>query len=94
MKIAGVLIESSSSGEQIKSVRIGIGLNINQNGFPEGIPATSMRLVLGQQVDYFLVLKALTKQIMLYLKRYEVETFSGFAEEYRKLEWKGDMLYG
>ena len=47
-KIAGVLIEHSLSGESIARTIVGIGLNINQQIFPDDIPnPTSMSLERG-----------------------------------------------
>lgn len=44
-KIAGILIENSLSKNTIKTSVIGIGININQENFPEGIKATSLKLL-------------------------------------------------
>lgn len=50
-KIAGLLIENALSGQKIEYSVIGIGLNINQEEFPPGIPSpTSLKLQTG--MDY------------------------------------------
>ncbi len=57
-KCAGILIENSVSSvhKRIKSSVIGIGLNVNQTRFPEGLNATSMKLITGEnyQIGYLL----------------------------------------
>lgn len=51
-KICGILIEHTVSGPYLSSSVIGIGLNINENDFPAGIPnPTSVRLETGTQHD-------------------------------------------
>lgn len=45
-KIAGMLIENSLMGQKINSSIIGIGLNVNQDEFPNGLPnPVSMKMV-------------------------------------------------
>ena len=45
-KIAGMLIENSLMGQKINSSIIGIGLNVNQDGFPNDLPnPVSMKMI-------------------------------------------------
>jgi BirA family biotin operon repressor/biotin-[acetyl-CoA-carboxylase] ligase len=52
-KVAGVLIESSSKGEKIESVVIGIGINVNQTSFQGSynIQPTSLKMETGENVE-------------------------------------------
>jgi BirA family transcriptional regulator, biotin operon repressor / biotin---[acetyl-CoA-carboxylase] ligase len=52
-KISGVLIESSSKGEKLDRVVVGIGLNVNQTNFQGSfkIPPTSLRNETGQNIE-------------------------------------------
>lgn len=51
-KICGILIEHTVSGPALSSSVIGIGLNINEKDFPDGIPnPTSVSLETGTQHD-------------------------------------------
>ena len=50
-KIAGILIENNVNANAVTSSIIGIGLNVNQTTFPEGLKATSMFLETGQMQD-------------------------------------------
>lgn len=47
-KIAGILIENNFKGGKIASSVIGIGLNLNQESFPEELNATSTKILTGQ----------------------------------------------
>ncbi len=52
-KVAGILIESQWEGHAIKGTVVGIGVNVNQVSFPDGLrhPATSLRLACGRPMD-------------------------------------------
>ncbi len=51
-KLAGVLVQNTLQGQNIKSTIVGIGLNINETNFPESLPnPTSIAQLLGQSCD-------------------------------------------
>lgn len=51
-KIAGILIENSIAGDSIVSSVAGIGLNVNQNRFPDFVPkAVSLKMLTGKEFD-------------------------------------------
>ena len=52
-KIAGILLEGSLAGDQVDSVIVGIGVNVNQSQFPDEIAsrATSLALATGTLHD-------------------------------------------
>jgi len=59
-KLGGMLIENMIQGGQIKNSIIGIGININQQNFPEWLPnATSLAQILHRDYD----LQALLSEI-------------------------------
>lgn len=61
-KICGILIENSVRGGGLSSSIIGIGLNVNETGFPEHLPnPTSMAAESGKEYDRKAVLDALTE---------------------------------
>ncbi|MFO7371322.1 MAG: biotin--[acetyl-CoA-carboxylase] ligase [Bacteroidales bacterium] len=60
-KVAGILIENTVSGMNLNTSVIGIGLNVNQDVFPEGIThATSLKLESGCEFDLNHTLEELT----------------------------------
>lgn len=59
-KIAGILIESSITGNSINNSIAGIGLNINQDHFPVYVPnPVSLKMLTGKKYDPDLCLKQL-----------------------------------
>lgn len=51
-KIAGILIENSLSATKVQHCIIGIGMNVNETGFPDDLPnATSLFLLTGKNYD-------------------------------------------
>ena len=80
-KICGILTESSSSQGAVRSLRVGVGLNLNQLQFPDEICATSMRLVKGSEVSYSAVLRVLSEYLTDYLRRYYGSGEKAFGQE-------------
>jgi BirA family biotin operon repressor/biotin-[acetyl-CoA-carboxylase] ligase len=77
-KLGGILIENMVQGSQIKNSIIGIGLNINQEQFPNYLPnATSLRQILHKDYD----LKALLSEICGHIEAYYLQLKAGKASE-------------
>ena len=56
-KVSGILVETVVKQQQIKSVVIGVGLNVNQENFPNNLPnVTSIKKATGKLVDLDLIL--------------------------------------
>lgn len=64
-KIAGILIENQVSGPFLSSAIIGIGLNVNQELFPESQykKATSLRVITGHEWEADEVMHSLLQQL-------------------------------
>jgi len=65
-KIAGILIENTISGMHLNYSVIGIGLNVNQQDFPEGLSATSLYLEIGKEADKRKLLEELLASVEKY----------------------------
>ena len=79
-KIAGILIENSIIGNTIVNSIAGIGLNINQEEFPEEIPnPVSLKILTGKEHDTGLCLQKLAGFLD---KRYK-QVISGDWDELR-----------
>jgi BirA family transcriptional regulator, biotin operon repressor / biotin---[acetyl-CoA-carboxylase] ligase len=63
-KLGGMLIENMVQGERINSSVVGIGLNVNQDSFPEEAGnATSVKQILHKDYDLRLLLSEICSQI-------------------------------
>ncbi len=70
-KIAGVLIQNDLLGENVASSIIGIGLNVNNTHFDEGLLATSMALETGANVDRWVILEQLCERLEARILQWE-----------------------
>lgn len=52
-KVCGILVESDFEGDRLSHIVVGIGLNVNQSGFPEEIRdrAVSLSMAAGKKFD-------------------------------------------
>lgn len=62
-KIAGILIENTILHDQLNWSVIGIGINVNQVLFEQGIHATSLKLLLKRTLEIETVLNALCRHL-------------------------------
>lgn len=81
-KIAGILIENTISGMHLKHSVIGVGLNVNQEQFPDGINATSLKEELLVQSDLSVVLNDLLVAIEKYFLLLKERKFERLKTEY------------
>ncbi|MBT8311813.1 MAG: biotin--[acetyl-CoA-carboxylase] ligase, partial [Flavobacteriaceae bacterium] len=62
-KICGILVENVVKGRTLKAAVIGIGLNVNQEDFPSGLNATSMKLRTGSETALHTLLEAIVSSV-------------------------------
>ncbi|MCF8277702.1 MAG: biotin--[acetyl-CoA-carboxylase] ligase [Flavobacteriales bacterium] len=62
-KIAGILIENMLRGSQLETSIVGIGLNVKQTTFPDGLNATSLRLLSDSALEIEWVMEILHEQL-------------------------------
>ncbi len=62
-KVAGILIESVLTGDQVSYVIVGIGLNVNQVDFGNSVEATSLALLNGRALNLNEVTDILTRKL-------------------------------
>ncbi len=85
-KVGGILVERNS-----RFLTVGIGVNLNNKGFPPELQhyATSLYLELQREVDFGEFLNLLLENLSEELLRFAEEGFSPFAERInRKLLWR------
>ena len=80
-KLGGILIENLLQGSQIKQSVIGIGLNINQEVFPDWVPnPVSVKQILQQDYD----LRTLLSEICSHIEGYYLNLKAGKVEFIRE----------
>ncbi len=84
-KICGVLIENSLRGSQVLQSVCGIGLNVNQQIFPPGIPnPVSMKLITGKTYSVDECLAALCRQLEKRYLQIKSQNFNHINNDYLK----------
>lgn len=84
-KIAGVLIESSTQGDkEPNNVRIGIGLNVNQDSFSKNVLGISMAQVAGINFELSHVLTDLIWEVNAAVDYYLHKGFCAYKEQWIK----------
>ena len=81
-KLAGILIENVVEGYQIKYSIIGIGINVNEDAFPNLPRASSLKLSTGLQFNLDEVLQLVIEKILLGLKLTQSRSFSEMRSLY------------
>ena len=81
-KICGILIENSILGHRIHYSIIGIGLNVNQTHFPGDLNATSIKLILNQEIELSWALEQLLDKIFYWLDTLEQNKFDQIDQFY------------
>ncbi len=82
-KVAGILIENALSGNFMKHSVIGIGLNVNQEKFPETIgTVTSLKNLSGREFDKDELLQQLLISIQSFVNLVERKEFKKLKELY------------
>jgi len=85
-KIAGILIETTLSGELVKGGVIGIGININEEIFPTDLPeACSFYTITNKYYDIDMVFKMLFDQVNLELSKLKLVDFDELRKDYEPL---------
>ncbi|PIB29852.1 biotin--[acetyl-CoA-carboxylase] ligase [Maribacter sp. 4G9] len=84
-KICGILIENYLVGAALKSLVIGIGLNVNQTSFPGNPKASSLFNQTGQMYDLDLVLQRLLQNLKLGFAQFETGHSEDVFKEYQSL---------
>lgn len=88
-KLAGILIENILSGRQIVSAVAGIGLNINQEVFPEdaGNPV-SLKLLLNQTIDIRCVLEEILNHFEPEYLRFKSGKYGDIHARFDEALWR------
>lgn len=94
-KCAGILVESSSVGERIGPIVIGIGLDVNRDAWPDELAeiATSLRAVKGAELDRAAALVALLGRVEARVDQLSAEGPEAIVAALRPhLAWVGERV--
>ena len=91
-KLCGILIETTFTSNRIKHTVIGIGLNVNQEEFPEDIPnATSLKNLLQKELDLDDLLLRLIQNIQSKIELIENHQLDDIYQSYLQYLYKKDI---
>jgi BirA family biotin operon repressor/biotin-[acetyl-CoA-carboxylase] ligase len=82
-KLAGILTETSTRGDCLEAVVIGVGLNVNAGAFPPELEAISLRQILGREVPRDEVLAALLEELGRRLDQFFAGGLDGVLADWR-----------
>lgn len=89
-KIAGILIHNALEESQVAQTIIGIGMNINEEAFPQELSqAISLRLVTGRSYDVHALLKNMLRHLGEELAR---QDYDALHAEYNSLLYQRSTL--
>lgn len=91
-KICGILIENTFFGDQIKSTIVGIGLNVNQEKFPNSLRnVTSLKLATLKETDLNLLLHEILAELKTNIKLLESKDFHLLDKQYLNVLYKKNI---
>ena len=91
-KICGILIENTFFGDQIKSTIVGIGLNVNQEKFPNSLRnVTSLKLATLKETDLNLLLHEILAELKTNVKLLESKDFHLLEKQYLNVLYKKNI---
>ena len=92
-KICGILVETVVKGTQLKAAIIGIGLNVNQEHFEEGLRATSVKIATGTTIDLESLLQEIETELEATKKKYLSVSRGEVWDSYKALLYsKGELM--
>lgn len=84
-KICGILVENVVKGSSLNAAIIGIGLNVNQDQFPPGLNATSVRLETGDEFSLDIILNDLRDTLDQYFDKFLYKPLQLAIKDYEEL---------
>lgn len=93
-KIAGILIENDLLGGRICNSVIGIGLNVNQQSFPSGLPnPVSLRQITGAEYDRLFVFDLFMHEFFLLYEELQRKDVKSIEDRYMHALYRIDGYY-
>ncbi len=93
-KVAGILIENSFSTSVIDSTIVGVGINVNQNDFPDDIPnPTSLLIATGIEYNVEHLLKSFCSFFENRYQMLERRMVDTITNDYKNLLYRKDEFH-
>ncbi|WGH76747.1 biotin--[acetyl-CoA-carboxylase] ligase [Tenacibaculum tangerinum] len=91
-KIAGILIENMLKGSNIVSSVLGIGVNVNQDCFPESLPnATSVKKIIGKETNLDTLLNDMLRRLKEYITLLDKKEYATLEKAYLEKLYKKNV---
>jgi BirA family biotin operon repressor/biotin-[acetyl-CoA-carboxylase] ligase len=91
-KVCGILIENTFFGDKIKNTIVGIGLNVNQEIFPNTLPnVTSLKLETLKESDLDILLNEILIELQNNIKSLESKDFHLLEKHYLDVLYKKNI---
>lgn len=91
-KVCGILIENVTQNNKIKSSIVGIGLNVNQQKFPDNLPnAISLIQLLKEETNLQFLLELILSKLQLYSSLLNQQKFALLKEQYESFLYKKNI---
>lgn len=91
-KICGILIENTVKGRKIKNSIIGIGLNVNQEKFPDSLKnVTSLKKITNKEFDLELLLVEIIEKTEERLKMLSLKKYTNLETDYLNVLYKKNI---
>jgi BirA family biotin operon repressor/biotin-[acetyl-CoA-carboxylase] ligase len=91
-KICGILIENTFFGDKIKNTIVGIGLNVNQEMFPNSLPnVTSLKLETSTESNLDVLLNDILIELKNNIKLLESKDFHLLEKQYLDVLYKKNI---
>jgi BirA family biotin operon repressor/biotin-[acetyl-CoA-carboxylase] ligase len=92
-KVCGILTEMNAEATRVRYIVVGIGINVNQTGFPRELQATSLRLVTASEWSRVELVAALLKSLHLEYRNL-TEDPDGRESILRRFAENSSWIYG
>jgi BirA family biotin operon repressor/biotin-[acetyl-CoA-carboxylase] ligase len=91
-KICGILIENTVKGTKINNSIIGIGLNVNQEKFPDSLKnVTSLKKITNKEFDLEVLLVEIIEKIEERFKMLSLKKYSNLETDYLNVLYKKNI---
>jgi BirA family transcriptional regulator, biotin operon repressor / biotin---[acetyl-CoA-carboxylase] ligase len=91
-KLCGILLENTWAKGEIAWSVIGVGLNVNQVDFPDGLKATSLKTVLGHHVPLDGLFHEVEKQLRQNLQTLEASDWDYWYPDYYHVLFRKEVV--